>query len=227
MAGGSFAPLGDVRDRAQHARDERVAAEKKAAEDAKKAAAAAAEAKDKDKAPAAPPPIVHVSDLHGPLTEDELLAKYPDIVEQVKQKNYMLQGYTTHDIKIGSSTITVRTLRKNEQRVASLLAEGELSEDGRQVYHPEDLNKWSLVFAITRVGQQQYDPIVVPNVGAAKRFVADTNTKLAALAESDDVKKRLVVLDNWSVAVFHVVLATFVDISAAYGFAIMRDMKNP
>lgn len=227
MATGSFRSLRELRDQAQTARDDKIAAEQQAAEQAKKAEAEKERAGKNGDGKQEPPAVVHMSMLHGAMTEDDLLKMYPAVNEQVRQKNYLLQGYVTHDVVLGATTITVRTLRKNEQRVVSLLSEGELDEQGRQIYHPDDLNRWSLVFALTRVGQQNYDVIPMPSVGAAKRFVADTNTKLKELAESSEVAKRLAVIDNWSVPVFETVLYTFIDVSEAYRRAILRDMKNP
>lgn len=222
-AAGSFTPLSSLRERAQSDRDERLAAEAAAKEEAKKKAEAEAAAKE----PAKPKPIVHGSMIHGEMSADDLAAKYPGIVEQVKQKNYMLQGFATHDVKIGASTITLRTLRKSEQRVASLLAEGEIDASGMQVYHPDDLNRWSLMFALAKVGQQNFEPVATPTVGAAKRFVQDTNKRLMAFVESEDVKKRLAILDGWAAPVFQLVLAHFLDMTAAYQQAILQDMQNP
>lgn len=221
--GGSFASLSGLRDRAQGERDERLAAEKVAKEEEAKKKAAAETKAEPDK----PKPIVHFSALHGELTEDQLLEKYPTVVEQVKNKNYLLQGFATFDIKLGNSSLSLRSLRKSEQRVISLLSEGEIDKEGNQIYHPDDINRWSLVFALAKVGQQHFEPIPVPSVGASKRFADETKTSLSKLTASEEVGKRTSIIDNWSVPVFQMVLANFLDMSAAYQRAIMQDMRNP
>lgn len=219
---GSFDSLSSLRDRASSDRDERATAE-----------AAAKAAADKEKADAdrkkqsEPPVVVHRSVIHDDMTVEDLEKHFKPIFDQVKDKTYLLRGFVTHETKVGASVLSLRSLRKGEHRVIALLSEGEVDSMGVQQFYPDDMHRWSIIFSLAAFGQQTFDPLPVPSVGSSKRFVTSTEKQLTALLDSDEMKKRVALVDSWGIPVYQLVLSNFIDMTAAYQQAILRDLKNP
>lgn len=225
MAGapGSFANLGNLRDKAQGERAEKLAvaeAEKQAQEEAKKKAEIAAK-------PAVSKPVIHLSGIHDQMTEDQLFEKYADVIRQVKEKSYFLSGYVTYGFQIGTTKFQVRTLKKSENRLVSMLAEGEMSANGEQIYHPDDLNRWTVMMMLMQVGQQTFEVLPTPSVASSKRFVKNTEKTLLDFVDNERVKQRLALIDNWATPIFSAVAAYCLDVTVAFQRAVLGDIANP
>lgn len=226
---GSFADPGKMRGQiaSVKAREqiEREQAEAEETAEAKKSEAAVKSGPDGADESDAP----RFSTVWGMLTAKELLEKYPGVRDTVRDKRYFLSGYATQEVSLGGQTFVFRTLKKAEQRLCMLLAEDAVRhpQTGDPMVIPDEFLRWQLLMMVKSVGGEEWDDLAIPAASSARRFKEESDKEIGKFCHSDEVKRRLRIINEWPEQLYDKLVQHCQAINLAYSVAIEEDLKNP
>lgn len=230
MSGSSFVDPGKMRNEiaSQKAREKIEKAEEAAEEEAAKKKSEEAEQESGEDSSNDEDQDLYAS-VWGPINADQLLKKYPEVAEMVRDKRYFLTGYATQTIEFGGQNFTFRTLKKSEQRLCLLLAQDDDRHpvSGDALVVPDEFIRWQMLLMLKSVGGEEWDDLQIPTASAAKRFKEESEKEINKFVESEEVLRRLKIIGDWPEQLYDRLAQHCQSINMAYSVAIERDLKNP
>jgi len=165
----------------------------------------------------------------GSVTGDELLEHYPSIRDMVRDKRYFLTGYATQEVEFGGQKFNFRTLKKDEQRLATLLSEDAERHPvtGEHVAVPDEFLRWQMLLMVKRVGAEEWDDLQIPTTSSARRFKEASDKEIDKFANSPEVQRRLRIIGAWPEQLYDRLSFHCQSINLAYSIAIQKDLANP